>query len=231
MPEARAVNTMFGEIAGRYDLANHVLSGGVDYYWRGRLVRAVKQTEPDVVADFATGSGDVAFALRKALPPETRIEALDFCEPMLDEARAKQQQRGLGENLTFSFGDCLDLPLADDSIDVATIAFGLRNLEDRHRGLVEMRRVLKPGGRLIVLEFTQPQKWFRPLYRFYLLRILPLIAGPLTGSKEAYKYLGDTVDAFPTKESLSEEFTRAGFSRVQARGLTFCIVALHEAAK
>lgn len=222
---------MFGEIAGRYDLANHALSLGIDHLWRRAQVRAVQEEHPRVVADLATGSGDVAFALQEALPPDTILHGLDFCEPMLEEARKKQHRDDRDNNLTFSFGDCLDLPLEDESVDVATISFGLRNLEDRHRGLTEMRRILRPGGKLVVLEFTQPDRWFRPLYRFYLLRILPLLAGRLTGHPEAYQYLGATVDAFPSKEELSEEFRAAGFSEVTARGLTFSIVALHVATK
>jgi demethylmenaquinone methyltransferase/2-methoxy-6-polyprenyl-1,4-benzoquinol methylase len=221
---------MFSGISGKYDTANHLLSGGVDGYWRHRLVRAVRRHRPAAVADLATGSGDVAFALRRALPPECPISALDFCEPMLDVARAKQAQRRLAGELDFAFGDCLALPLADGSMEAVTIAFGLRNLEDRHAGLCEMRRILKPGrGMLFVLEFTQPDPWLRPLYRLYLKHVLPRLAKWVTGNRDAYDYLVGSIEQFPHKDALSDEMRAAGFPEVQATGLTGSIVALHRA--
>lgn len=231
MPEGKAVQSLFSGISGRYDAANHILSGGVDWYWRHRLVRAVKAHRPRAVADLATGSGDVAFALRKALPPDCPVHALDFCEPMLDVARVKQAGRKhLRGDLDFAFGDCLDLPLPDGSADAVTIAFGLRNLEDRHKGLEEMRRVLdRERGSLFVLEFTQPATWFKPFYRFYLKHFLPRFAKWATGNRSAYEYLVGSINSFPSKEELAREITAAGFSDVRATGLTGSIVALHEA--
>ncbi len=221
---------MFAGIAGRYDRANHLLSGGIDHLWRRALVRRVLQRQPGVVADLATGSGDVAFALRKALPPETSILASDFCEPMLDEARRKQSDlpAWAANKLSFDPGDCLNLPLDDASVDVVTIAFGLRNLEDRHRGLTEMRRVLKPGGSLLVLEFSQPYAWFKPVYFAYLKTLLPLLAGRLTGKKDAYHYLAGSIESFPTRARITHELQNAGFQNITARALTFGTVALHE---
>jgi len=230
--ESGAVRTMFGEIAGRYDLANRVLSFGIDHYWRWRLVRRARATRPRTVLDLATGSGDVAFALRRRLGGETVIRALDFCEPMLEEARAKQADMPGDRQppfLSFEHGDCLRLPVADGSIDTITIAFGFRNLEDREAGLAEMRRVLKPGGTLLILEFTQPYRWFRPVYRFHLRHCLPRLAGWLTGKPEAYQYLAGTIDAFPTVDELSGLITASGFQSVRATPLTLSIVALHQA--
>ena len=228
MPEGKAVQTMFSGISGRYDFANHLLSGGVDLYWRYRLVQAVNRHSPAAVADLATGSGDVAFALRKKLSPECPIHALDFCEPMLEVARRKQTERKLVGDLDFAFGDCLGLPLPDGSVEAVTIAFGLRNLEDRHRGLCEMRRILKPGrGALFVLEFSQPDAALKPLYSFYLNRVLPRLAGIATGDKGAYDYLAGSINQFPDKTSLSAEIRAAGFETVTATGLTGSIVALH----
>ena len=228
MPVGKKVQSMFSGISGRYDFANHFLSGGVDWYWRYRLVRAVRRHAPSAVADLATGSGDVALALRRKLPEACSVTGLDFCEPMLDVARQKQQRRELPGRLEFAFGDCMDLPLPDASVDAVTIAFGLRNFEDRHRGLCEMRSVLRPGrGGLFVLEFTQPDPWLRPIYKFYLKHILPHLARLATGDKAAYDYLAGSIEAFPEKASLSRELEAAGFTEVRATGMTGSIVALH----
>ncbi len=233
MPDPVAVNSMFGRIARRYDLANRLLSGGMDVWWRRRLVAAVRRGGPKDVLDLATGSGDVAFALARQLPPSTQITGMDFCQPMLDEAEIKKTAAGgvLYTNVTFHQGDGLALPLPNACCDALTISFGLRNLADRDRGLREMHRVLRPGGRLFVLEFSQPQAWFRPLYFFYLRKILPTIAGSVTGDRSAYVYLNETIEQFPNRAALAEEVRSAGFSEVRASGMTFGIVALHEAVK
>ena len=144
MPDPAAVNSMFGRIARRYDLANRVLSGGIDIYWRARLVEAVREGRPANVLDLATGSGDVAFALASGLPPGTPIVGMDFCAPMLEEAEAKHA-RLPHSRVEFRLGDGLRIPLPDGSFDAVTIAFGLRNMADRARCLSEMRRVLTPG--------------------------------------------------------------------------------------
>lgn len=229
MPDPKAVNSMFARIARRYDLANHLLSGGVDYWWRQRLVRVVRSTRPADVLDLATGSGDVAFALADGLPPGVRITGMDFCQPMLDEAVKKQAALPRRTLITFRQGDGLALPLPDQAFDALTISFGLRNMADRHKALSEMRRVLRPGGRLFVLEFSQPFFWFRPFYYAYLKGVLPLIAGFVTGDRSAYEYLGGSIEQFPARADLSAEIRRAGFETVRATPLTFGIVALHEA--
>jgi demethylmenaquinone methyltransferase/2-methoxy-6-polyprenyl-1,4-benzoquinol methylase len=231
MPEGKAVSQMFAGIAGRYDVANHLLSGGIDFYWRRVLTRMVKTFGPKDVVDLATGSGDVAFKLRDRLGPEVSIKGLDFCEPMLDEARRKKKEHAAYADLEFAFGDCMDLPLPDASVDAVTISFGVRNFEDRQRGLKEILRVLRPGGRLYVLEFSQPDRWFRPIYYIYLKFILPFVAGIATGDKSAYDYLAGTIENFPTKEALAEQLKLAGYETINATGLTFSIVAIHEATK
>jgi demethylmenaquinone methyltransferase/2-methoxy-6-polyprenyl-1,4-benzoquinol methylase len=223
---------MFGRIAGRYDLANLLLSGGIDAWWRKRLVAGVKKTSPTDVLDLATGSGDVAFALSRGLPPRVRITAMDFCQPMLDVAARKQAEaNGRYRNVSFRPGDGLALPAADESFDAVTISFGLRNLADRARGLTEMRRVLRPGGALFILEFSQPYRWFRPLYYFYLRQILPGLAGWVTGDRAAYEYLNATIAEFPDHRSLAAEIRQTGFAAVQASRMTCGIVALHQATK
>lgn len=231
MPEGKAVSQMFAGIAGRYDIANHLLSGGIDFYWRRVLTRQVQAFAPKDVVDLATGSGDVAFKLRDRLGPQIPVAGLDFCEPMLDEARRKKTNDPRYADLEFSFGDCMQLPLADASVDAVTISFGLRNFEDRQRGMREILRVLRPGGRLYVLEFSQPDKWFRPIYYAYLKYILPWVASFATGDKSAYDYLAGTIENFPTKQALAEQLKLAGFESVNARGLTFSIVAIHAADK
>lgn len=229
MPDPKAVSSMFTRIAGRYDLANHLLSGGVDYYWRQRLVRAVHDAHPGSVLDLATGSGDVAFALADGLPTSVRIMGMDFCQPMLDEAVKKQAGNPRWSVIDFRPGDGLALPLPAASFDAVTIAFGLRNMADRPMALGEMRRVLRPGGRLFVLEFSQPFFWLRPFYYAYLKFVLPLIAGLVTGDRAAYEYLGGSIEQWPGRPALTEEIRRAGFDSVNATPLTGGLVALHAA--
>jgi demethylmenaquinone methyltransferase/2-methoxy-6-polyprenyl-1,4-benzoquinol methylase len=233
MPDPVAVHSMFARIARRYDVANRCLSGGIDLWWRRQLVAAVRRVRPRDVLDLATGSGDVAFALARGLAPETSILGLDFCQPMLDEAEAKKKAAGGARyaRVRFQPGDGMALPLADASFDAVTIAFGLRNMADRHQALGEMRRVLRPGGSLFVLEFSQPYAWFRPWYLFYLRRVLPRLAGALTGDRAAYVYLNETIEEFPDRPTLVGEIAAAGFARGRARALTFGIAALHEAAR
>jgi demethylmenaquinone methyltransferase/2-methoxy-6-polyprenyl-1,4-benzoquinol methylase len=230
MPDPIAVNEMFARIAPRYDLANRLISGGADVWWRRRLVAAVRRARPRVVLDLATGSGDVAFALGRGLPANVQIIGMDFCQPMLDKAEAKRRKAGGSANLRFLPGDGMALPLPGASVDVVTIAFGLRNMASRAHALREMRRVLLPHGRLLVLEFSQPHRWFRPIYGLYLKHLLPRIAGLITGDRAAYEYLGDSIDQFPDRARLSGELRTAGFSSVTATAMTLGIVALHEAA-
>jgi demethylmenaquinone methyltransferase/2-methoxy-6-polyprenyl-1,4-benzoquinol methylase len=162
---------------------------------------------------------------------EVPVTGLDFCEPMLEEARAKRSVKASYSDIAFEFGDCMDLPLGDNSVDAVTISFGLRNFENRQRGLQEILRVLRPGGRLFVLEFSQPDTWFCPIYYFYLKFILPWVAALATGDKSAYDYLAGTIEDFPSKEALMEQLKQAGYKTVEATGLTFSIVAIHEAQK
>lgn len=231
MPDPVVVNEMFARIAPRYDRANRLLSAGADRGWRRRLVAAVRGLNPRVVIDLATGSGDVALALARALPSGTEIIGMDFCAPMLAEAEAKRRRAGAPANLRFERGDVMALPVPEGTADAVTIAFGLRNLADRGQALREMRRALRPpAGRLFVLEFSQPVSWFRPVYYFYLRRILPRLAAVITRDRSAYLYLGDTIGGFPGRAALERELRDAGFTGVTATPLTLGIVALHEAS-
>jgi demethylmenaquinone methyltransferase/2-methoxy-6-polyprenyl-1,4-benzoquinol methylase len=229
MPDPKAVNSMFARIARRYDLANHLLSGGVDYRWRQLLVRRVRDCHPRSILDLATGSGDVAFALADGVQKNVAITGMDFCQPMLDEAVKKQKQHPHGTAIEFRQGDGMALPLPNAVFDVVTISFGLRNMADRHKALGEMRRILKPGGQLFVLEFSQPYFWFKPLYYAYLKLFLPVIAGIVTGDRSAYEYLCGSIENFPDRAKMSLEIKRAGFRSVRATPFTCGIVALHQA--
>lgn len=229
MPDPAAVRAMFARIAGRYDLANHLLSGGIDFWWRQKLVRAVRDARPATLLDLATGSGDVAFALADALPPDVRIVGMDFCEPMLEEAVKKRAGSPRWAPIEFRSGDGLALPLPDRSYEAITISFGLRNMADRHQCLTEMRRVLRPGGRLFVLEFSQPYRWFRPFYYAYLKYLLPAIAAVVTGDRSAYEYLCGSIEKYPDRFAMSGEIIRAGFRTAEARPLSLGIVSLHVA--
>ncbi len=231
MPDSNAVNSMFARIAGRYDRANRLLSGGIDLWWRRRLIKTVATKSPRDVLDLATGSGDVAFALARGLPPGTKIVGMDFCQPMLDEAIKKQPAMSQATDITFTQGDGLNLPCDDSSFDVATISFGLRNMADRHKCLTELHRVLRPGGHLWVLEFSQPKGWMSPFYYFYLRCILPHVAALVTGDKGAYDYLGGSIESFPTHQGISSEMEAAGFAMDSVQCLTGGIVALHGGQK
>jgi demethylmenaquinone methyltransferase/2-methoxy-6-polyprenyl-1,4-benzoquinol methylase len=231
MPDPIAVNSMFSRIARRYDVANRLLSGGMDLWWRRRLVKAVALARPKAVLDLATGSGDVAFALAKELGEQVEILGMDFCQPMLDEAELKKTEKGGLANVVFQQGDGLDLPIEDNAFDALTISFGLRNMSDRAKALSELRRVLRPGGRLFVREFSQPAGWFRPFYFFYLRHILPLAAGRITGDRGAYEYLNSTIEKFPNRKEVARELLDAGFSSVSSSAMTFGIVALHRGTK
>lgn len=192
---------------------------------------------PLSVADLATGSGDVAFALAERLAATgsagARITGLDFCEPMLAIARERAQSISHPTLPVphFALGDCLDLPLPDASQDIVTIAYGVRNFQDRARGLREIFRVLKPGGSAHILEFSQPRRWLRPFYYFYLRALLPLIARAATGDKSAYQYLGASISAFPDAPAFAAELRAAGFATATFTRPTLGIVAIHKAVK
>jgi demethylmenaquinone methyltransferase/2-methoxy-6-polyprenyl-1,4-benzoquinol methylase len=218
---------MFGRIAPRYDLLNHLLSFNLDKRWRARTVARVAGIldRPDArVLDLCCGTGDVLLALEARA--RRAVLGSDFCHPMLVEARRKIAARHFRTGLLES--DALALPLADASLDLITVAFGFRNLANYQRGLEEMLRVLKPGGVAAILEFSQPPNaTFRALYGFFSTSILPRIGGIISGSREAYLYLPESIRKFPGAEQLAEEIRHAGFSRVEFERMTGGAVALH----
>jgi len=218
-----AVRAMFGRIAPRYDLANHLLSGGADIWWRRRAAKIVMQWQPARVLDLAAGSGDLALALQGGLP-EATIIAADFSPEMLAVARGK----GVRETV---WADALQLPFETESFECVTVAFGLRNMADWGQALSEMARVLRPGGHLLVLDFSLPAGWLRPVYRFYLHRCLPILASLVTGQKAAYDYLGGSIEEFPSGDEMRRLIEKNGFAAASARKLTGGIATIYTAQK
>jgi len=214
---------MFGRIAQRYDLANHLLSAGTDFLWRRSAAKIVEEWQPRRVLDLATGSGDLALAMQRRLP-EAAITAADFSPEMLSVARRK----GVREVI---LADALNLPFETESFDCVTIAFGLRNMSDWNMALREMARVLRSGGHLLVLDFSLPIGVLRPAYRFYLHRCLPSLASVVTGHKAAYNYLGGSIEKFPSGDEMVRLIEENGLEKAQARPLTGGIATIYLANK
>ncbi len=223
MPDATYVRDAFARIADRYVLTNHVLSFGADIWWRRVVTARIKKWKPKRLLDVASGTGDLALEIQDALP-ECEIIATDFCAEMLEHAAS----RGLAHT---QVADALDLPFPDASFDVVTVAFGLRNMADYPAALREMRRVIKPGGRIVILDFSLPtNRLIIPFYRFYLHRILPKLAGHLTGQKDAYEYLGGSIEQFPSGDAMCDLLASTGYCEPDATPLTFGVVSLYSAA-
>jgi demethylmenaquinone methyltransferase / 2-methoxy-6-polyprenyl-1,4-benzoquinol methylase len=215
---------MFGSIARRYDLANHVLSCGCDFLWRKRAAGIVAGWSPRKIVDLAAGTGDLTLALEKALP-QSEIVAADFSEEMLAVATMKGVRRVVT-------ADALALPFGDRSIDCLTIAFGLRNINDWSAALREMARALAANGHLLVMEFSLPRmSILRAAYRFYLHRLVPVVGSLLTGKKSAYDYLGDSIEQFPGGEAMLRLIEANGFRDATAEPLTGGIVTIYTATK
>ena len=224
---ARWVRAMFGRVAHRYDLANHLLSANVDRAWRARTVTRVGDIlmRPDArVLDLACGTGDLLMTLERAA--NRPLMGSDFCHPMLAGAAAKLSRAAMRSSLLES--DALALPFSDRSLDLITIGFGYRNFVNYRDALTEVRRVLRPGGALAILEFTQPPNpWFAALYNWYSRRVLPIIGGAISGAPEAYRYLPESVKKFPDAPGLANMMREARFDSVKWEYLSLGIVALH----
>lgn len=224
------VRSMFNSIAETYDLLNHVLSFGIDFYWRWRAIRRLKPVNPDLLLDMATGTGDFAIAASKQL--HSKIVGFDLSEQMLAVGHRKLLKKHLTDSVYFACADAENIPVADNCFDAATVGFGVRNFENLTKGLREFCRVLRPGGHLIILEFSRPRLFpFKQLYFFYFRTILPLVGKLISKDPEAYTYLPDSVAKFPEPESLSDILKNAGFSSVEFKPLTFGIVHIHHAIK
>jgi demethylmenaquinone methyltransferase/2-methoxy-6-polyprenyl-1,4-benzoquinol methylase len=214
------VRQMFSSIATRYDVTNEVLSLGIHRLWRRKAVRLSGAKPGDAVLDCATGTGDLALAFKRQVGEAGRVVGTDFCKEMLDSAPAKAEREGL--RLEFQVADAMALPFADDSFDVASIAFGIRNVDDPVKCLSEMARVVRPGGRVVVLEFGQPTGLFGALFRFYSKVVMPRIGGLLTGNRAAYEYLPRTSASFPAGDRFLALMEQTGaYKEKVAHTLTF----------
>lgn len=223
--ESKKIRAMFSDIAARYDLLNHLLSGNTDVAWRRLLVREAVSGGEQAVLDVACGTGDLALEIRRAIPDSAAVLGVDFAGPMLHNALRKSRARNA--TITWIEGDGLRLPFADNQFDLLTIAFGIRNMESLPGALREFRRVLRPGGRLAILEFSRPENpLVRAVYYPYFLHVLPRI-GALLSRKSAYLYLPFSVLHFPKRGELARMMLRAGYSHVRHCALTFGIAALH----
>ncbi|OQX19147.1 MAG: SAM-dependent methyltransferase [Desulfobulbaceae bacterium A2] len=225
------VRRKFAAISHRYDLLNSTLSLRIDSWWRWCTVRALRDLPPGPVLDLCAGTLPLSRELARQ-EPARQVLAVDFCEDMLRQGVLGMGHDRRRERILPVCGDGEEIPVQDASCWACTVAFGVRNLARTERGLSEMQRILKPGGRLLILEFSRPRHpLIRPLYNFYLNRVLPRIAGLLSGDQEAYEYLASSIAAFYEPEELLAMMRRAGFARVSCRRLTFGIVTLYRGDK
>ena len=230
--EAR-IRSMFGAIAPRYDLLNHLLSLNIDRYWRRRVTRLVPPQGDPPILDLCTGTGDLALAYDRAADGRVPIVAADFCHPMLVRAIDKTARRQASERIRYVEADAQQLPFRDDMFQITCVAFGLRNVTDTDRGLAEMVRVTRPGGRVAVLEFSKPRHWlFGRLYRFYFGHVLPRVGQWFSRSPDsAYHYLPASVLEFPDYEALTARMEQHGLTETCFYPLTFGIATLYVGVK
>ena len=218
---------MFDNIAPKYDLLNHTLSMSIDRVWRRRVVGEVRRAKPGRILDVATGTGDLAIAMARRIR-DVQVLGVDLSEQMLAVARRKIEARVLDGRIVLDRGDAERLAVADASVDVATVAFGVRNFGDLGAGLRELARTIKPGGKVVILEFSRPRnRVFRALYEFYSYKILPRIGGLVSRDKRAYEYLPASVGEFPAPEEFMAMMARAGFRNCRARSQSFGIAQIY----
>lgn len=225
------VEQMFDKIAPRYDFLNRVLSLGIDVWWRKKAIGYLKPAKPAEILDVATGTADVAILMAKILKPR-RIVGIDIANQMLEFGRVKIQDAGLQEVITLETGDSEHLRFETDTFDALTVAFGVRNFENLEKGLAEMRRVLRPGGRVVILEFSKPHIFpFKQLYNSYFKYVLPLIGRLTSRDMRAYTYLFESVQAFPEGNHFTEILTKTGFNDPICERLTLGICSIYTATK
>lgn len=221
------IRLMFSDIAPGYDLGNDVLSFGTHRMWKHRMVRSAQAPIGGDVLDLATGTGDIALLFSDAVGSDGSVTGIDFCADMI--ARARSRSKNQRANISFEVGDAMNLRFADNTFDVTSISFGIRNVDDPVKALAEMRRVTRADGRVVVLEFGQPGGLFGSLYRFYTGRIGPFIGGLITGHRDAYAYLDRTAARFPCGDEFVELMNRAGMDRVKSQPLFGGIAWLYSA--
>ncbi|WP_448635744.1 bifunctional demethylmenaquinone methyltransferase/2-methoxy-6-polyprenyl-1,4-benzoquinol methylase UbiE [Pedobacter panaciterrae] len=225
------VASMFNNISGTYDFLNHFMSLGIDIIWRKKAIRELKSIKPRIMLDVATGTGDFAFEAIKILAPE-KIIGVDISEGMLDVARKKIQDRNLQHVFSVQTGDSEGLHFGDDHFDAITVAFGVRNYENLEKGLADMYRVLKPGGKIVILEFSKPRKFpIKQGYNFYFKHVTPMLGKLFSKDNRAYCYLPESVAAFPDGEEFTRLMNKVGFTNTGDRRLTFGISAIYTGTK
>lgn len=225
------VGRMFDEIAGQYDLLNHTLSFGIDKFWRRKGILSIKDIKPSKILDIATGTGDLAIHAYRLLKPES-ILAVDISERMMEVGRQKVQKENLQDKINFQWQDCMDLRLENNSFDAAMVAFGIRNFENLDQGLKEILRVLRPGGKLMILELSTPEHFpMKQAYKIYSKYIIPAIGRFVSGNKVAYDYLPASIKAFPQNAKMKSILEKNGFTNVRFTPMTFGICTLYIASK
>ncbi len=218
--QSGSIRSLFDNIAPTYDFLNHLLSLGRDFYWRKMAVQELKGLEGPIL-DIATGTGDLAIGAIRENNHQRKIFGVDFSEPMIKRAKQKVFEKGLSQTISLSLGDAVTLPFRDNTFNASMIAFGLRNIVKKKQALSEMVRVIKKDGKVIILEFTFPQKgWMRRLYPIYFQRVLPWVGGLISGDRGAYNYLPESVFHFSTAENYKEIMGKVGLGNVVSRSLT-----------
>lgn len=220
---------MFDNIAPRYDMLNRVLSLRIDILWRDVLVKWLKKDEPKLVLDVATGTGDLAIAIQKGT--EARVMGLDLSQQMLNVGIEKVKRLGLEEKISMQKGDAENLPFEDNKFDAVSVAFGVRNFENLEKGIKELRRVVKNGANVYILEFSKVEGFLSPFYLFYFKYILPFIGRLVSKDNRAYTYLPDSVNAFPYGEKMKNILLNVGFSEVEYKKLSLGIATIYKAKK
>ena len=225
------VATMFNNISGTYDFLNHFMSLGIDIIWRKKAIRELKSLKPRIILDVATGTGDFAFEAISILQPE-KIIGVDISEGMLEIARKKIHERNLEHVFSVQTGDSEGLQFEENHFDAITVAFGVRNYENLEKGLADMFRVLKPGGKMVVLEFSKPRQFpVKQGYNFYFKYITPMLGRLFSKDSRAYSYLPESVAAFPDGEAFTQLLDKVGFKNTKERRLTFGISAIYTGIK
>lgn len=225
------VARMFDSISWRYDLLNHVLSAGVDFWWRRRAIRELMTLQPKVILDVATGTGDFAIQAARDLSPD-KIIGVDISTGMMDLGRKKIEEKQLSKQIELRRGDSENLPFEENQFDAVTCAYGVRNFENLEKGLAEMFRVVKPGGKVVVLEFSKPSRFpFREFYSLYFRFVVPVVGRMLSRDKSAYDYLPASIHAFPRGKAFVEILDRIGYKNTACKPLTFGITSIYTGTK
>lgn len=229
MPNKEKIHSLFNGISSDYDKLNHILSLDIDKIWRRRAVRRIAdKKEATDILDIACGTGDFSIAIAKKMPQGSHVTGLDLSEGMLAVMKEKVEKLGLTDKISMIQGDCENLPFADNRFDRVSVAFGVRNFENREKGLTEMLRVLKPGGRLVILELSLPSNRIaRSLFNLYFLHILPLIGGKVSGDKAAYSYLPASVLQFPKKKEFKAIMSNCGYANISHKAFTLGICRMY----